>query len=236
MFDYVLVPEPSDAGLGKLSAAFEAAMSAPNPNAATDALMRVLGEAYHARRAYIYQLPPKGSEFLCTCEWCAPDVEPMTDVTHNLTVDMASRWFNDGNARSMLAIQDARDVARVNPAYAALFAPRAMQTQVLGKLMRGSHPMGTLGFDDPDPALFDELCQLMYPICAFAASAVNTQNLLRRMHTIGLVDELTRAGTRLGFYQRAEQLPPDVSVGMAYLDVVGLQGINDERGDRKSVV
>ena len=205
-------------------------MSAKNPVEAIRAFMTSLGQAYHAKRSYIYQLPPEGSEFLCTCEWCAPGIEPMTDVTHNLTMAMAARWFHDGNVRSILAIRDVKEVARVSPQYAALFGPRAMQTQILGKLMRGPHPLGTLGFDDPDPELFDELCQLMYPICAFAASTVNTQNLLRRMHSIGLVDELTKAGTRVGFYQKAEHLSPHLPVGMAYLDVAGLQGINDERG------
>lgn len=230
MFEYVRIPEPPDASVGVLNAAFEAAMSASNPGAGATALLEVLGKQFHAQRAYIYQLPPGGTEFLCSHEWCAGGVEPMTDVTHGLTMGMAARWFGDGQRRSILAIRDARQVAQVSPEYAALFNARDMRTQVLGKLMRGTRPMGTLGFDDPAPELFDELCSLMYPICAFATSTVNTQTLLGRMNMVGMVDKLTGAGTRIAFYQKVEHLPSDVPVGMAYLDIAGLQSVNDVRG------
>ena len=230
MFNHILIPEPTDSGVGILSAAFGAAMSAPNPSAAIQTLLETLGKTFRAKRAYVYQLPPGGTEFLCMSEWCAPGVDPMSEVTHGLTMAMASRWFGDGNIRSLIAIRNLDEFAEFNPQYAALFAPRAMRTQVLGKLMRGNHPLGTLGFDDPDEDTFDSLCSLMYPICAFATSTLNTLNLLGRFRSIGMLDPLTRTGTRLGFYQKAEHLPQHVPVGMAYLDVVGLQAINDIRG------
>ena len=230
MFEHVLIPKPSEEGATILSAAFKAAMSAPNPSAATPALMEVLGKTFSAKRAYIYQLPPDSSEFYCSCEWSAPGTEPMNDITHGITKTMAARWFGDGNASSLLAIRNVKDVARVSPQYAEFFEQRNMKTQVLGKLIRGTHPMGVLGFDDPDPQKFDLLCGIMYPICAFAASTVNSQNLLGRIRSAGMVDKLTGAGTRLSFYQKAERLPTHLCVGMAYLDIAGLQGVNDVRG------
>ena len=230
MFEYVWSPDPDDSYAGILSAAFEGAMNAPTPTDATSALMESLGKSFGAKRAYIYQLMPGSSEFTCACEWCAPGVEPMSDVTHGLSMSMASRWFGDGDNRSLLAIRNLEEVALVNPEYARLFRQRSMKSQVLGKLMRGRHPLGTLGFDDPDPDKFDELCRLMYPICAFAASAVNSANLLGRIRMAGMVDKLTGAGTRMSFYQKAEQLSPNVCIGMAYLDIAGLQGVNDVKG------
>ena len=230
MFEYVRVPEPKDANIGALTKAFEVAMAAPRPGAAVVTLLKSLGQTFHAQRAYVYQLPPHGTEFECTFEWCAEGIESMVDVPHGLTMGMAARWFGDGQPRSILAIRDTKEVAQVNPDYAALFAVRDMRTQILGKLMRASRPMGVLGFDDPDPEQFDTLCDLMYPICSFATSTVNTHNLLGRMNSAGMVDKLTGAGTRISFYQHAELLPTDVPVGMAYLDVVGLQGVNDVRG------
>ena len=230
MFEYVQVPAPADGSARILTEAFEVALKAPSPMLATPALMEALGKAFRAKRAYIYQLPPGGEEFLCSCEWCAPGVESMKEATYGLTMTMAARWFSDGEVRSILAIKDVAEVAKVSPAYAAQFGPRSMNTQVLGKLMRGNSPLGTLGFDDPAPELFDELCGLMYPICAFATSTVNTQNLLGRISTAGMLDKLTGAGTRMGFYQKAENLPVNIPVGMAYLDVAGLQGVNDVRG------
>ena len=230
MFEYVLVPEPTEEGSAILSAAFQAAMSAPSPAAATAELMSALGTSFGAARAYIYQLPPDSSEFHCSCEWCAPGVEPMSDVTYGLTTQMASRWFGDGEPRSLLSIEDASQIAAISPEYATLFAQRDMKTQLLGKLMRGSHPLGTLGFDDVDPQKRDLLCGLMYPICAFATSTINSQNLLMRIHSAGMIDKLTGAGTRMGFYQKAEQIPPHLCAGLAYLDIAGLQGVNDVRG------
>lgn len=232
MLSYVMVSEPNDSNTKVLNDAFFAAMSAENPRAAIQALLASLGKAYGTKRAYVYLLPPKGTEFLCANEWCAPGIEPMSDVTHGLTMDMASRWFGDGEPRSLLAIRKLDLVPSFNKDYASLFGPRGMKSQILGKLLRGNKPMGTLGFDDPDPNRFDELCKLMYPICAFATSTVNTQNLLDRMRTVGLVDELTRAGTRIGFYQKAENLPAHLPVGVAYLDVAGLQGFNNVRSHK----
>ncbi|MBR3226442.1 MAG: EAL domain-containing protein [Atopobiaceae bacterium] len=230
MFEHIVVPELANSNTSVLVEAFREAMSASSPAAGTQALMASLGQLFKAKRAYIYELPPEGTEFVCTCEWCAPGVEPMADVTHGLTMNMASRWFSDGEERSLLAIRDLEQFAKVSPEYAALFLPRAMKTQILGKLMRGNRPMGTLGFDDSDPQMFDMICELMYPICAFATSTVNTRNLLGRMRSVGVVDKLTGAGTRMAFYQNAERLPADIPVGMAYLDIAGLQGINDVRG------
>ena len=230
MFDHIVIPESTDSGVSILSDAFDIAMSAPNPTAAIQALLEMLGRTFRAKRAYVYQLPPGGTEFLCMSEWCAPGVDPMSDITHGLTIGMASRWFGDGNIRSLLAIRNVDEIAKISPQYAAHFGPRAMRTQILGKLMRGDHPLGTLGFDDPGEETFDLLCSLMYPICAFATSTLNTLNLLGRFRSIGVLDPLTRTGTRLGFYQKAEHLPQHVPVGMAYFDVVGLQAINDIRG------
>ncbi len=232
MYEYVQVPKATDKSAAILSEAFLAALRAPSPMAATPALMKVLGTTFGAKRAYIYQLPPGESEFRCTCEWCAPGVEPMSDVTHGLTKDMAARWFGDGEAKSLLVIRSVEDIATISPEYASLFVQRNTKQQVIGKLMRGKSPMGTLGFDDPSPELIDELCDVMYPICAFATSTVNTQNLLGRMSSIGVVDKLTGAGTRIAFYQQAERLPSHLSIGMAYLDIAGMQGVNDERGHR----
>ena len=230
MFEYVDIPEAKHTGTRILTTAFRVAMTAPNPHAAVTTLIEILGKTFNAKRSYLYELPPDGSEFECSCEWCAAGVEPMSDVTHGLTMDMASRWFGDGEDRSLLVIRDVSKVAEVSPEYAALFAQRSMKCQVLGKLIRGNRPMGTLGFDDPDPGMIDDLCELMYPICAFTTSTVNTRNLLGRMSSVGMVDKLTGAGTRMSFYQKAEHLPAAMPIGMAYLDIAGLQGINDLRG------
>ena len=230
MFEHIVVPKPSESGTAMLTAAYKAAIDAPNPAVATRALMETLGKLFKAKRAYIYELPPEGTEFVCTCEWYAPGVEPMGDVTHGITMTMASRWFGDGEIRSLLAIKDLSKFAEYNPAYAANFAVRSMRTQICGKLMRGGRPMGVLGFDDPDQQMFDHICELMFAICAFAASAINTRNLLGRMRSAGMVDKLTGAGTRMGFYDTAEHLPTNISVGMAYLDIVGLQAVNDVYG------
>ena len=230
MFDHIVIPKPSDLGINVMYAAFEAAMAAPSPQEATPALIAILGKAFHAKRAYIYRLLPGASEFTCTCEWCADGIHPMSEVTHGLTMGMAARWFSDGIPQSLLAIRDLEKFAKTAPEYATLLAVRSTKTQVLGKLMRGNHPMGTLGFDDPDPELFDTLCSAMYPICAFATSTLNTQNLLNRIRSVGMVDRLTGAGTRMSFYAHAEKLPPENPIGMAYLDVCGLQGVNDVRG------
>ena len=230
VFEYVVIPEASYAGTRILTTTFRAAMTAPNPHDAVTTLIETLGKTFNAKRSYLYELPPDGSEFQCSCEWCAAGVEPMSDVTHGLTMDMASRWFGDGEDRSLLVIRDVAEVAEVSPEYAALFAQRSMKSQVLGKLIRGNRPMGTLGVDDPDPGMIDDLCELMYPICAFTTSTVNTRNLLGRMSSVGMVDKLTGAGTRMSFYQKAEHFPAAMPIGMAYLDIAGLQGINDLRG------
>ena len=230
MFDYVVIPKSTEIKIDILARAFHTAMVAPNPGAAVQAYVEILGKTFRANRAYIYELPPESIEFACSNEWCAPGVEPMSDVTHGLTMNMASRWFGDGEDTSLLAVRDINEIAEVSPAYAAQFEPRAMKTQVLGKLMRGNRPMGVLGFDDPGQEFFDDLVDLMYPICAFAASTINTRNLLGRMSTVGMVDKLTGAGTRMAFYQKAERWPAEVPVGMAYLDIAGLQGVNDVRG------
>ena len=230
MINHVLVPTPKDAVSGVIATAFQAAMSATNPRTATPALLKVIGESFGAKRGYVYQLAADGREFVCAYEWCADGVEPMSEVNHGITMGMAARWFGDDNPRSLVAIRDIGKFNEVSAGYAALFALRGTRSQVLGKLLRGNHPMGVLGFDDPDPAYFDALCSSMYAICAFATSTINAQHLLGQIRTAGMVDRLTGAGTRMGFYQRAESLPADICVGMAYLDVVGLQGVNDVRG------
>ena len=232
MFEHILLPEPKEEGLAILVKAYKTAMAASQPGAGAQALVDMLGEEFGAKRAYIYELPEGAFEFVCTIEWCAPNVDPMSDVTRGLTMEMASRWFGDGNDDSLIAAKEVESIAKVSPEYAALFGPRAMKSQVLGKLMRGGRPLGVLGFDDPAPELFDKLCDLMYPICVFTAAMLNTRLLLARMGSVGVVDKLTGAGTRMGFIQKIERLPHNVAIGLAYFDVVGLQGVNDAHGHK----
>lgn len=232
MFEHILLPEPKGEALTILVNAYKAAISAPKPNLAERAFLTTLGESFGAKRAYIYELPEGSFEFVCAVEWCAPHIDPMSDVTHGLSMDMASRWFGDGNDESLIAVKSVESIAKVNPEYAALFGPRAMNSQVLGKLIRGGRPLGVLGFDDPDPKRYDMLCELMYPICAFAAAMLNTRILLARMGSAGVVDKLTGAGTRMGFMEKVGRIPKDVSIGIAYFDIVGLQGVNDVRGHK----
>ena len=154
----------------------------------------------------------------------------MVDVTHGITMQMGAHWFSDGDPASLLVIRDIDDVKDVSPTYVALYKARGNTMQVVGKLMRGSSPLGALGFDDPDEHKLDELISLMYSICAFGTATVNAQNLLMRIRSSGVYDKLTGAGTRMGFYQKAENLPHHIPCGMAYFDIVGLQGVNDVLG------
>jgi len=230
MSNYRVSPGSSDKNVSVLNGAFMTALNAPSPFEATNVYMRFLGQYFGAKRAYIYQLNQEGTEFTCTAEWCAPGVDSMVDVTHGITMQMGAHWFSDGDPASLLVIRDIDDVKDVSPTYVALYKARGNTMQVVGKLMRGSSPLGALGFDDPDEHKLDELINLMYSICAFGTATVNAQNLLMRIRSSGVYDKLTGAGTRMGFYQKAENLPHHIPCGMAYFDIVGLQGVNDVLG------
>lgn len=111
-------------------------------------ILAILGEAFAASHAYIFNFRDGVRWIDNTHEWCAPDVEPQMPSLQDLDSTPLAWWMGRLRRNEEIAIADLAQLPAEAAAERQILGPQGIRALLVVPLFSGGRLTGFLGFDD----------------------------------------------------------------------------------------
>ncbi|GAA6426557.1 sensor domain-containing diguanylate cyclase [Dielma fastidiosa] len=198
----------------------------------TDALTTVLahiGQLFSAERAYIFIF--HDPYFSNIAEWCNTGIEPQIEHLQNVVMDDYRPWLELLEKDKNIIYDDIEILKDEMPAGYELLSQQDIKNIVWVPLEKDNGLSGCIGLDNLAYGMSDIVIPFLQTIQYFITLAMERNENEKTLYEMSYLDELTTFYNRNRYIQNITELEDlQGSVGVVYLDMNGLKGINDSLG------
>ncbi len=212
--------------------ALRIALSEPTPVKSIQTLMEYLGRQLQSERVYIFESAEDGSVDN-TYEWCAEGVIPQKENLQHVPYEVVSFWFERFQNNENIIISELESIKEKDPLAYQYLKPQDINSLVVSPIVSENKIIGFFGVDNPPGELLNHISMLFHILGHFIVSIIRRRNLVRRLEILSYYDKLTGLKNRHAMYDYMDSFEKGESIGILYLDVMGLKRINDELGHKE---
>ncbi len=205
--------------------------SGETPGVCIDRLLAIIANYYGADRCYIFEFDNINDLIHNTYEWCSEGVVPQKDNLQNVDKSEIKTWCDKFIEEGEFFIDKLdSDLSKDSPEYDTL-SVQGIESLVTAPIKDEDDELtGFIGVDNPKRNSKNTL--LMRSIARFVANFLDETRLLEELNRLSYYDTLTGIKNRHSFSGMLRQLDriKFTSLGVAYIDVLGLKSINEVNG------
>lgn len=196
---------------------------------ATSFMLEQVGRSLDVDRAYIFSL--KDQAYSNTYEWCKEGIKPQIDELQNLPITMFAPWWPFFEKQEYVLIEDLeKEKESLGEGY-ELLRVQNIERLVLMPLEKEGKLDGCIGVDNPPMDKLQNAVTVLQTLRYFLMLARHRAQGEEELARMSYYDKLTSFYNRNRYIQDIGQISADErKVGIVYLDVNGLKGINDQFG------
>lgn len=130
-------------------------------NAATQALIRVIGDYTQANRVYIFDKEPDSDTYRNSFEWCAPGITAWIDNLQAVSASKMPYWQSAFERGENIIIDDVESVKKLMPSEYAMLKIQDIQTEIAFPIYSQNQLCGFIGLDNPQIARSQSFISLL---------------------------------------------------------------------------
>lgn len=199
-------------------------------NTALNLFLEAIGGYYQANRAYIFEFDLENGLLDNTFEWCAPGVTAEIDKLQRLPLEVVSGWIKKFETDGEFSISSlGNDVDPDSEEYRIL-EMQGIESLLAAPLLRDGTIIGFIGVDDPRQKQGNLV--LLRSVTEFVQAELERRKLMAELEYMSFTDSLTGLKNRNQYarmLREYDRRTPD-SLGVVFLDINGMKGINDFHG------
>lgn len=207
------------------------ALSKPMPEDSLLSLMEYLGRQLKCERIYIFEESQDGYVDN-TYEWCAEGVVPQIDNLQNVPYEAVSFWYEQFKRNENVIIPELEAIKDSDPLNYAYLKPQDINSLIVSPIISEEKIIGFFGVDNPPGELLNHISTLFNILGHFIMSLIRRRNLVNRLENLSYYDQLTGLKNRHAMYDYMDSFGDVESVGILYVDVMGLKRVNDTLGHK----
>lgn len=208
------------------------ALSEPTPEESLNTLLSYLGRQLKSERTYIFE-NKAGDMVDNTYEWCAEGIIPQMDKLQNVPFEVVSFWYERFEKNKNVIIPDLEAIKEEDPLLYAYLKPQDIRTLVVSPVVSDNRIVGFFGVDNPPSELLHHISTLFSILGHFISSLIKRRNLVKRLENLSFYDQLTGLKNRHAMYDYMDVFGGEESIGILYIDVMGLKHVNDTLGHKE---
>lgn len=205
------------------------ALTQPLPEQSIRVLLEHLGRSLKSQRVYIFQELEPGT-VTNTYEWCAEGIRPEQENLQRVPFEVAALWYRNFRRHENVIIPELEATQESDPLAYEYLKPQGICSLVASPLMDNGEIVGFFGVDNAPGELLNNISVLLEIIGHFIASLLKGCELVKRLEYLSYFDKLTGLKNRHAMDEYLATLRPGESIGVVYLDVMGLKRVNDTQG------
>lgn len=192
-------------------------------------VLEKLGQFYHSDRCYIFETSV-GKVFSNTYEWCAPNVAPQQQALQNIEAGVLARWLAVFRQGQNVVIEDLEAVRQISPAEYDVLRQQDIHSLIVAPLLVEREVIGFLGLDNP--AHIESDLSLLESLAYFVSSVLEKDRIQNKLFRLSNYDDLSNTYNRSRYYEYTTNVlgQPLHSLGVLYVDINGLKGLNEQYG------
>jgi len=203
-------------------------LSQPTPEGSIAALLEYIGRHFKSQRAYIFE--EEDGNLSNTYEWCAEGVTPQKDYLQQVPFEVAALWYRSFHKNENVVITELEATREKDFLMYETLKPQGICSLVVCPIMEGKKITGFFGVDNPPAELLGHISVALEVIGHFIASLLQRRDLVRRLAHLSYYDQLTGLKNRHAMDEFLMSFKAGESIGVVYLDVMGLKKVNDIQG------
>lgn len=205
------------------------ALSKSTPELSLNSLMEYLGQQLDSERTYIFE-GNTGGTVDNTYEWCATGVEPQKDNLQDVPFEVVSIWYERFARGENIIIPEVESIRESDPLAYEYLKPQDVHSLVVSPIVADDTVIGFFGVDNPPGEMLHHISTLLHILGHFILSMIKRRNLVARLETLSFYDQLTGLKNRHAMYDYLDAFGSKESIGVLYIDIMGLKRVNDNQG------
>ncbi len=201
------------------------------PDASLQALLETVAQYFEGERSYIFELSDCGNYISNTFEYCKPGFEPYRDRLQNLPICDLEILLNKCRERGAFCLHF--DDLKSQPdtlEYKLMELQNLTDIIVSAIRVEGKDITGFVGVDNAQKNR--DKTSIMRTVAKFTATFLDETELITKLNKLSYFDTLTGIQNRHSYNLALKKMDTKQvdSLGVAYVDIVGLSAINDAKG------
>jgi diguanylate cyclase (GGDEF)-like protein len=202
-----------------------------DPLTSMEKLLEYVGKNYDCDRAYIFEETRKDI-IDNTHEWCRQGVSAEKDNLQNIPKEDAKIWMDRFINNENIIVTNLDDVKLHDRVMYDYLYPQNITTLVVAPLVYENQIIGFFGVDNPPIYLMHNISKTFDILAGFIVSLLRRQQIYRELKELSYHDQLTGFDNRISYDKYVEELSNYSSVGIIFMDIVGLKITNDTYGHK----
>ncbi len=191
-------------------------------------LLETVANYYEAERSYIFELSECGRFISNTYEFCRSGYPAYKDSLQNLPVEKLGYFLNRCEAEDAFCL-------RIEETDENSFEYELMKSQNLTDITIGAIRVDekeVTGFVGVDNSRKNEVkTSIIRTVAKFVASFIDETELVTKLNQLSYYDTLTGIKNRHSYNLALKEINKNIdSLGVLYVDIIGLSTINDSKG------
>lgn len=192
-------------------------------------VLKHVGEFLQGERTYILRL--SGDKIYNEFEWCAPGVHSKMKSLDGMSISVFKRWMPMLKKQEFIVVKELEAYKESSPQEYEFLKKEGIQRLVVAPMERDGVLVGCLGVDNPPLEKQQNIGPLLQSLCYFILLAYRRAENERMLSHLSYHDTLTSFYNRNRYIQDLAVLSMERQpLGIVFLDVNGLKGINDRFG------
>ena len=129
--------------------AIQILQSADDINARMASALKIMGEFFHADRAYIFMIDKDGGTISNTLEWCPKGIPSRRSSLQRIDSHSIDRWLPYFERHEPIIITDVESIREISPEEYAIFKRQGIQRYIEAPLLIANQLVGFIGMDNP---------------------------------------------------------------------------------------
>ncbi len=205
------------------------AISKAQEEKALDELLAFLATLFDCDRIYLFT--KNGAEnYDMTHEWCAPGIPHHQQDLQNLHWAACAPYYERFKDQPLLVISDVEAILYSDPELYHILKPQGVSTLISGSLEYIGKDLGFFGIDNIRSHHIKHTAGIMRMLRYFIASILYARREDTRMIRDQGNEDLMGLGNWHQLYDTLDKMSPASSIGVLYLNLIGLSHANETRG------
>ncbi len=202
-----------------------------DPASSIYSLLAAVTNYFDSERSYIFEISQCGNYISNTFEYCANGAQPFKEHLQNLPIADLSLLLNKCDEHGSFCMNIDEALRSKNTLEYELMSMQNLTDIVVGSIrLDGSPITGFVGVDNPKKN--KEKIGIIRSVSKFTASFLDATELVAKLNNLSYYDTLTGIKNRHSYNSALKEIDSKeiTSLGIAYIDILGLSSINETRG------
>ncbi len=205
--------------------------SGKEPTVSIYDLLKSVANYYKSARSYIFEVSSCGKFVSNTYEWCAEGEISYKSSLQNFDAKEFEYFFERCKTQASFSLtQKELSSNKQNTEYKLMVQQNVERLIISPIISQNKEISGFVGIDDPTINI--EKTFIMQSVAKFIANFIDETEFITKLNKLSYYDNLTGAKNRHSYSDCIKQVNKKHidSLGVIYIDIKGLGGINDSKG------